>query len=329
MAVARSISITGSQDQTLLRFPSYGFISSLLLFLLLLGCGPGEAPIPSELSNAERPGSMEYSEQDTNTKLGSAGAEGVLSPTSETSFSNRKVIYKGTLELLVNDFDDSYNKLHQAVNSAQGYIANQETAHQDGRTPHGNWTVRIPVAQFQEFVNQLDGLGSVLRQNIDAEEVTDEYVDLQARITNEKRLEERVQKLYERTPDKIGDIISVEKELARVRQNIERMEGRLRLLNDQTTLATLEISMRQRQKEVAPEIATYSTRLSEAWSGMTSETLTWFQDLSIGLIQNLPRLVFLLMVGLIVGPLAWRFRHLLPAVLERVPGSQPTSPPQS
>ena len=106
--------------------------------------------------------------------------------------------------------------------------------------------MRIPVPQFQRFVEETSRLGVSERREIQSDDVTEEYVDLEARLANKQQLEARLLELVAKRTDEIKDVIAVEAELSRVREEIERMQGRLRYLTDRVALTTVEITAYER-----------------------------------------------------------------------------------
>src|SRR5690606_35499913 len=118
------------------------------------------------------------------------------------------------------------------VQSSGGYLALTDIARNQGTERSGRWVVRIPVAGYDTFLNALSQIGVKERFHQSTQEVTEEYVDLEARIASKKKLEERILELLDNRDGEIKDVIVIEQELARVRTEIEQMEGRLRVLEN-------------------------------------------------------------------------------------------------
>ena len=97
-------------------------------------------------------------------------------------------------------------------------------------------------------------------------DVTAQYVDLEARIANQKKLEERIVGVLDEVKGKIGEVLEVEQQLARVRENIERLEGQMRVLKDQVTMATLTIHVREDKDYVPPQEPSFGDSIGEMWS---------------------------------------------------------------
>lgn len=109
-------------------------------------------------------------------------------------------------------------------------------------------TIRVPSARFDEAVQALEKLGDVTQRDLSAEDVTREYLDLELRIKNARAVRERLEALLVKAT-KVEETLAIEKELARVTQDIESMEGSLRFLKDRVALSTLTVSFVARERE--------------------------------------------------------------------------------
>ncbi|HIJ74114.1 MAG TPA: DUF4349 domain-containing protein [Candidatus Hydrogenedentes bacterium] len=145
--------------------------------------------------------------------------------------------------------------------------------------------VRVPADRFEETMQYLDGLGRVQERHVSSEDVTEEFVDTQARVRNFKRTEERLLEHLERTA-KLEDILSVERELARVRGEVERLEGRLRFLSHRVAFSTITASLREKAKArpvVPPEsFSTLGVATSAVRSLVTFARAIWIVVIWLG-----------------------------------------------
>lgn len=286
------------------RTISYG----LLTLSAFIGCGPGSPEFPA---TSQEMGTTAQPSRNSVPDVSAVPATKVASR-EETELSNkpsvkRRVIYRATLDMIVEDLKTASNRLQQALDSHQGYIAQAKSQNVSQENPEGEWTVRVPVEHFTTFLNQLEQIGGITRQTIETDEVTDQYVDLQARIKNEKRLEERVLDLLSKAQDRMSAVLELEKEVSQIRENIERMEGRLRYMTDKTDFATITLAMQQRVEQQTPQLASFSQRVSESWASMSQGTAGWLQGILLFLIETLPRIVIAAVLLLVTWPLsrAW------------------------
>ena len=208
-----------------------------------------------------------------------------LNGTLETE--ERKIIYTAKIQLVVDQFDGLEGKVQKTIKQFKGYLASVELNRMQGEHRVGNWTARIPVKNFEGFLEAVVELGVPTSQNQDSQDVTEEFVDLAARVANQKKLETRILELLDRPDDKIQHVIEVERELARVREAIERMEGRLRFLSDNTEMTTVVISAREERDYQPPQAPTIGSRVSSAWSNSIDNTQTALGNFLVNLVGGL------------------------------------------
>ena len=180
--------------------------------------------------------------------------------------SERRIIYEADMEIVVTSFDGIEKEVKALVQSFQGYIASADLGRLQGEQRSGAWVVRIPVDDFDAFLDRVEQLGIPTARTQTAKDVSEEFVDLEARLSNKRKLEVRIQQLLERPDDKIQHVIEVERELGRVREEIERFEGRLRFLSDKTAMTTVTINIREEREYVPPQSPTLANRVKAAWS---------------------------------------------------------------
>ncbi len=144
--------------------------------------------------------------------------------------AERLLIYRGELRVEVARPDDAAREWLAKVKEWGGYLHSQV-----GTT----LTVRVPAARFEEAFAAARGLGRVLAEGRQANDVTEEFVDLGLRIDTAKKARERLLEVLQKA-EKIEDILKVEAELRRLTDEIERMEGRRKFLADQVAMATLQ-----------------------------------------------------------------------------------------
>jgi hypothetical protein len=130
-----------------------------------------------------------------------------------------------------------------------GFVVSSSIRGQDVRT--GSLVIRVPAGNFDPALGDLRGLGTVRRQSIRGEDVGQEFVDLEARLRNLRAQETVLLRLMDRAAT-ISDTIRVQNVLQGVQLDVERIEGRLRFLEDQTSLSTIAVSLVE-EGAVVPE----------------------------------------------------------------------------
>jgi Flp pilus assembly protein TadB len=217
----------------------------------------------------------------------------------------RHIIYEATLSLVVESMSDTEAALGKVLTQFNGYVADSNISGRQGDHLSGRWQVRIPVDRFEEFLAAAAKLGVTENRQQTAQDVSEEFVDLTARIANKKRLEERIVELLDTSSGKITDVIAVEQELARVRGEIEQMEGRLRYLANRTELTTVTISAREEHDYVSPEAPTYVTRIEQTWAGSLASLRSFAEHMSLAAVAAAPWVALFAVVG---GPVVWLVR---------------------
>jgi hypothetical protein len=158
----------------------------------------------------------------------------------------RYVIRTGQLALEVERFDDAARRLLQIAEGAGGFVAESATSDQGGMR-RGTYVLRVPAARFGDVVRDVEGLGTVQRRQVSGQDVSEEFVDLEARIRNLERQEARLLSFMDRAT-RIPDLMAIENEVARVRGEIERLTGRHRLLANRVEMATVHAELGEKPK---------------------------------------------------------------------------------
>jgi hypothetical protein len=173
--------------------------------------------------------------------------------------ADRYIIKNATALVEVADSRAACEKLLSAIQTLGGYVGGyNETVDGLGRRSVV-MQVRVPTERFDETLGELEPLGKVLQKQVTTQDVSEEYVDTDARARNLKATEERLLDHLTRS-GKLDDILRIEQEVTRVREQIERLEGRLRFLNDRIQYSTIGITLSEAPKaEPIVPAQTFST----------------------------------------------------------------------
>lgn len=179
---------------------------------------------------------------------GMPSAAAVAQPTAASSM----IIRIGHAGIEVDSLDTAIARVRALATRVGGYVAN--TSVQGGRDQLRSATleVKVPAERFDEALAGLSPIGKVESVNVSAQDVGEEYVDITARVENARRLESRLIELLANRTGRLQDVLSVERELARVREEIERYEGRLRYLRTHAATSTLTIAVHERAPIIVP-----------------------------------------------------------------------------
>lgn len=199
--------------------------------------------------------------------LGAGGESATTTkPLADVAAADRQIIYVAELTLVVEDFSRTAKELPALVKKVGGYLSDVSIDRSSGQQRAGRWVARVPVDRFDGFLDELSKLGIPESRHQTAQDVTEEYVDLEARIKNSKRLEDRILKLIDERTGNIKDVTDAEQQLSRVREEIERMEGHLRYLANRAALTTVTINAREEHDYKPPELPGFTTRVASSWT---------------------------------------------------------------
>ena len=155
------------------------------------------------------------------------------------------LIRTGSASIEVDKLDPAILKVRQVASQLGGYIANSSIVGGRDQVRSATLEVKIPAAKYDQAVGALGGIGKVESVNTSVADVGEEFVDINARVANAKRLEERLVNLLATRTGKLEDVLAVERELARVREEIERNEGRIRYLKTRAAISTLSVTVHE------------------------------------------------------------------------------------
>jgi uncharacterized protein DUF4349 len=214
------------------------------------------------------------------------------------------VIRTGQAFIEVEKVDPAVLKIRQLAVQFGGYIANSSMSGGRDQIRQATFELKIPAARYDGAVESLSTIGKVETVSSNAQDVGEEFVDVTARVSNARRLEERLISLLANRTGKLDEVLRVERELARVREEIERYEGRLRFLTTRVATSTLTITVH----EPAPILGNnpgenpIAAALRRAWRN--------FVALLAGTIASLGVLIPLALVGYAgwYGYKRWRSR---------------------
>jgi len=277
-------------------------------------------PVPAALKELDRPAAAPVSKAAaTNSAirmrpeaLGQAARDGVAGEvTSTAQFSDRPlslgglddptvmIIRTGTASIRIDSLEPALANVRALAARVGGYVANTDVQAGTAQYRQATLEVKVPAGRFDDLVAGLQPLGKVESVNVTAEDVGEEFVDVGARVENSRRLESRLIDLLATRTGRLQDVLAVERELARVREEIERYEGRLRYLKSRTALSTLTIAIHEPLPVVGdPGSNVLVQAFERAWRN--------FVELLAGFIASLGVLVPLVLAG---GTAVWGVRR--------------------
>ena len=248
----------------------------ILIAFLVASCAPKSAEFSNEV--------LMKSESDKKE------ASPILKNTAESDVIKKKIIKDGRLGMDVRNLSASKTNIDTIVRKLGGYYDNESLSNNDYATAY-DLKIRIPSDKFEILIAKIEsGEGEVSYKEIDARDVTEEFIDLETRLGNKQKYLTRYQELL-RNAKNIKEILDIEEKIRVLEEEIESTTGRLKYLNDQVNYSTLELNISQKKafKYTPPFRQNFFEKLkqslSRGWYG--------FVDLFFFLLSNWAVLILL------------------------------------
>jgi Domain of unknown function (DUF4349) len=159
----------------------------------------------------------------------------------------RKLVRNANVELEVRGFEQALESITAMAGDAGGYVATSSSQKQENGKLRGEIVVKVLPENLDDFLGKLRGLGDLKNQTLTTQDVTKQYFDTDARLRNARVLEERLVSMLEKNAGRVSDLLEVEKELGRVREQIEQMEGEIKFMETQVQFATVTIRLAEKE----------------------------------------------------------------------------------
>ncbi len=190
---------------------------------------------------------------------GTGQSDGLNANIPNAASAERMIVYNASLGIEVQDADKAASDITTIVSQNKGYVAATNMSRSSGGQMSGTITLRIPAENLDAAQKQIEAVGlRVLNRNKSSNDVTDQYTDLNARLTNLQAAEVELRELLTTTREKTGkadDILAVYNQLTQVRGQIEQIKGQMNVLSQTSAMATLTVSLipREQVQIVEPE----------------------------------------------------------------------------
>ncbi len=211
----------------------------------------------------------------------------------------RKLIKEGNIEFETDDIAASRKLILESIEKHKGYTSSDEEYKTSGRISN-TIEVRVPANSFDQFLSDATkGVSKFDSKTIEIKDVTEEFVDVQARLKVKKELETRYLELLKKA-NSVTEILEVEKQIGQLRSEIESTEGRLRYLQSKVSLSTLTITFYQSIANETEFASKFKKGFKNGWNN-----LIWF---FVFMINVWP--FILIGIGIIFGFKLWRKKRV-------------------
>lgn len=288
---------------------------SLFLTALLIACD-GASYMPAtagEQARMDAPAASPAPSMDEVAVAGQASGEYANTaqtttpdPSRDPSVAGPMIIRTGQAGVEIDSLEIAIAQVRALAQRVGGFIANTQMQLGQEQFRSAMLEIKVPAARFDELLAGLQPLGKVEFINVSAQDVGEEFTDISARVANGRKLEGRLIELLATRTGKLSDVLEIERELARVREEIERMEGRLRYLKAHAATSTLSLTVHEKSPIVGEQGSggVLGEAFAQAWRN--------FINFVAGLIASLGVLVpagVLIVAALLFLRKLWRARH--------------------
>lgn len=210
------------------------------------------------------------------------------------------IIRTGFASIEVDSLERAIAAVQRMATSLGGIVGNTSLSSGQYEVRSATIELRIPSTRFNEALDGLAPIGKVESVQSNAQDVSEEFVDITARVANAKRLEERLVALLANRTGKLEEVLAVERELARIREEIERYEGRIRFLQTRVATSTLTITVHEKAPLVSnsPGQNVIVEAFKDAWRNFVSFVAAFIASLGV-----------LIPVAVLIAPLVIGYRR--------------------
>ena len=273
--------------------------------LLLSSCGSGAVMDSSEVS-------YDYAEE----SYAPAPSADMAERSAETDYTEvkrvdgvvgesalRYVIRNGSIDLTVQNTRETIKSIQDLVAAADGLISYSYFYEIREGVYGANLTIRVPQERFDSMMAQLEPLGKAANIQTGQDDVTMQYVDLESRLNNQKAQEARLVEILEMA-ESVEEVLEVERELYRVRGEIESMTAQFRYLSDQVNYSTIEVSIKEEiipTQSISPgAFDKFGERLLQSFIGGVNFVFRAISSVAVALVALLPVIVLLGIFGYLI-----------------------------
>lgn len=206
----------------------------ILGLVLAAGCAQAPPPAPTITAPAEAPGFLKGDTYETSSRY---------APTeSGAAETDRRLVKTGYITLEVNDITEAMSGITSVASTLGGYVVSSNESG-DKEITYGRISIRVPSDRFDEAFDKLRKLAiKVTNKSTDSQDVTEEYTDLQAQLRNLEATEAQYLELLKKS-ETVEDTLKVYQQLSNVRQQIERIKGRIQYLERTSDMALIEVNL--------------------------------------------------------------------------------------
>ncbi|NOU95412.1 DUF4349 domain-containing protein [Paenibacillus sp. LMG 31456] len=220
--------------------------------------------------------------------------------TAQASAVDRKIIYKANLTMQVEKYAEAQAQIEEAVSRSGGYIL-QFNENETSYEKSGTFSIKVPASGFSSLLSQIEKINPSVKKNMQGQDVSEEFVDLTSRLKAKQLVESRLIVFMEKAA-KTDELLAFSNELGKVQEEIERIKGRMRYLEQNVAYSTIDVRMTQKLGTAvviqAQDRGPLFQRAAEALNGSAAVLAVLFQWLVVIVAAVLPVALVLSIIGI-------------------------------
>lgn len=277
----------------------FGIPAALLAAALLAACGASSNGYASSPSAAD--GS--YYDESAAMEGEYGGTDSGTTPTLDPAAQNteQKIVYTADMRIEATDFAAARDAFLAAVEDTGAWLEHTYVSGcEEDHDRYASYTVRVPAENYRAFLEQAGKGGSVSSLSEDARNITENYIDVQARLAALEAQRDRLNALADKA-ETTADLLEIESQLSDVQYQLERYTGQMRLMDNQVRYSTVDISL-QEVRVLTPTATTFGEKFVEAvtsgWRGFVDGA----EDLILVVVYLWPVVLIVLAILLVARP---------------------------
>ena len=265
----------------------------LMLVFVLSNCSKSDSYSEEVVVDTASNESMEVVDQVKFVKPVLAKAEETTTDnTGEKATTDKKIIKTGDIKFETNDLEATYKQVIGAVKQQQGIIQNDSEGKEYGSV-FRRMTIRVPSQRFDVFVSEISkGVSYFDNKDISAVDVTEQYIDIEARLKAKKTLEARYLELLKKA-NKVSEMLEIEAQLSAIREEIGAKEGQFRYMKSQISMSTITLEFYKTVAEKEGSLVPYGTKI---WNAL-GDGFSSLSETLLGLLSIWPFVILATVLG--------------------------------
>lgn len=229
----------------------------------------------------------------------STNSTGTTGGTSSSATTNRKIVKTATLSIKTKNYESFMTGIKQKIVQYGGYVEQSQEYNYDNKSNrNANMKVKIPADKLENFIEELESIGTITSKTIASDDITDSYIDVESRIKALETEEETLLGILKKA-ESLTDVIELQKRLSEVRADLEAMKAQKQSYDGMVTFSEVTLDINEVERVVEGD-DTFFGEVKEKLMNNLYDLVDFFRDFAINLIASLPYIAIIGVVAVIV-----------------------------